>query len=1830
MMGTLKSMRDLFAVAALFTGLSSMGAVTITCGNASGAVGASAVEVVVSVENTEALDVVQLQLTISYDQTKLTAVDDGANGMATLASGVVFDQNNFSVATPGVIQVALGTFSQVGVPSGHNGPAFSIHFDVAAGADAGDVDLQVGKVPNGVVAGFTPVDPTVADGTFTVLKFYNAIADAQGVGEDDGTAAVAVLANDVDETETDVSADAMVDSIDTNGTTGAASLDAGVVSYSPNGQFEMLAQGEQGADTFTYTGSYTHPTEGAVTDTGTVTIAVTGVNDAPVFTSDPAGLTPTDEDAVYTYNITATDVDNGAILTIAATTKPGWLTLTDNGDGTATLTGTPLNDDVGDNDVVLTVSDGIAADVPQSFTVVVANTNDDPTVANPIADQPNVTEDAAFSFIIPANTFEDVDVGDALTLTSDEALDWLTFSDNGDGTATLSGTPTNSTDAGTTAVAVTADDGNGGTPPQDAFDITVTAINDDPVIAAPVGITPNSALLSGGDITATVTASDEETILGELDYAYVWKSGETVIKDTGNLTGVNTSTLTEAEQVGLGEHYPITVDVTVTDGDAATDTGSAATYVGNEPPTIAWNGTSTSPVNEGDTITIEVQVDDTGHAPQADDIATLTLTVDGTPATPTPTPVLDGATGTLTFTIDTDQNTSTHTADKEFTVEVTVTDTEGATDSAQQKITVTDVNTDPEITSVTIGQVDQGTAAPLVPEDLEAVVAADDADAEDSGNLTYTYVWKKDGQVLAGAGDDDTLTVGEQDAAGFADGDSYEITLEVTVADTRVPAGTDTLMSAATTIGNEPPAIAWDGTSTSPVNEGDTITVAVQVDDAGHAPQPDNITNLTSTVDGTPVTPTPTPVLDGVTGALTFTIETDQDTSTHAADKVFTVEVTVTDAAGSSATADQMITVTDVNSLPAITGTPATSVDQDAAYTFTPAVTDDDAEDQALVGVTQGDAFSIQNKPGWANFDTATGELSGTPTNADVGGTYNDIAIAFTDGDGAQAPLAAFDIVVNNVNDAPMADADEDATDEDTPKAIDVLTGDTDIDISGQFGAANVDGDALSVSAVTQPANGVVTNSGTGVTFDPDGQFEALDDQGTALLTFNYTLSDGQGGEDEATVTVTVNGVNDAPVIGGLRITGEGTPSRDTMTSVSLSKPEEIDQLVVNASSVTTDVEGNNIAYTYVWTLEREGGITTRIQGPAVVGGNTAFLSKSDVGGAFLKDDKVTVEVTATDDSTDPKQAIKTKSVTLGNPPWFPGLEWEAVDNAESYRIVITDDQGNEVVTLYTIDPSVKPANYLQSRNWTDSPTVKGLAPGNYTVEVTPEIDGEFGDSLDPAPQLDPVEYDSLTGADALARPPTQEEMAALEDGTPLEQLPAPAQRDGLVGGYFSPDYGVYAFFAEITEAAGYIYALQDTATESVMETELVAFLPNDDGAVSTSEDIVRTVQVTAPGTYGVAIIPVTPDYPDGVPDESAYWEFTVDQEDVGGIAGAAEDKPPVVTAAWGMIPGGDTASFDAILAPYATVDESGEADITFRWNTVLWAASYRIYIEDEFGNQVPELSFTTATAPEHSLIGTLAPGRYLWHVIAQNDNGYTEWSNPAAHFEVQGSTEDADAATLLRVNTPGVTITDLDLDVANKEVTVDYTVDKAAVTSMDIYLYDMTARAEVGIFTDAAPEANGGDVLAVGVPLLGRHEYFVQIQPTNMVGGVTYLGEWSDSATVVAPDAGAAGVIKTPVLTVVDPLDKITVTATAALVAEDTVTYGVYLLTSLGALSTSMTASVTGETAYDIILSDAFQPVNGNLLLVRARAVTADGTTSAWVGKSWRVVNGAYVATDL
>lgn len=97
---------------------------------------------------------------------------------------------------------------------------------------------------------------------------------------------------------------------------------------------------------------------------------------APSFTTSPSAST-VEETALFSYDIVVDDADAGDAITITAVDVPSWLTFTDNGDRTASLVGTPSDDDVAEYTITLIASDG-RIEVTQEVMLEVTNINDDP------------------------------------------------------------------------------------------------------------------------------------------------------------------------------------------------------------------------------------------------------------------------------------------------------------------------------------------------------------------------------------------------------------------------------------------------------------------------------------------------------------------------------------------------------------------------------------------------------------------------------------------------------------------------------------------------------------------------------------------------------------------------------------------------------------------------------------------------------------------------------------------------------------------------------------------------------------------------------------------------------------------------------------------------------------------------------------------------------------------------------------------------------------------------------------------------------------------------------------------------------------------------------------------------------------------------------------------------------------------------------------------------------------------------------------------------------------------------------------------------------------
>jgi hypothetical protein len=133
-------------------------------------------------------------------------------------------------------------------------------------------------------------------------------------------------------------------------------------------------------------------------------------------------------------------------------------------------------------------------------------------------------------------------------------------------------------------------------------------------------------------------------------------------------------------------------------------------------------------------------------------------------------------------------------------------------------------------------------------------------------------------------------------------------------------------------------------------------------------------------------------------------------TPTTANEKTYSnIVITVSDGRATASLAAFAIAVTApgtqtpaTNHAPTISGSPATSAVVGSAYSFTPTAADSDGNRLS---------FSIQQKPSWATFNIATGQLSGTPGSSDAG-TDSGIVISVSDGT-LSASTPAFSIAVS-------------------------------------------------------------------------------------------------------------------------------------------------------------------------------------------------------------------------------------------------------------------------------------------------------------------------------------------------------------------------------------------------------------------------------------------------------------------------------------------------------------------------------------------------------------------------------------------------------------------------------------------------------------------------------------------------------------------------------------------------------------------------------------------------------------------------------------------------
>jgi len=259
--------------------------------------------------------------------------------------------------------------------------------------------------------------------------------------------------------------------------------------------------------------------------------AITSGNNA-TFTEGGAG----------SFTVTSTGVPNAALSETGA--LPSGVSFTDNGNGTASLAGTPAAGSNGTYPITIVANNGISPNASQSFTLKVTSA-------------PAITSAAATTFTAgSAGSFTVTSTGNPVdSLSESGALpSGVTFVDNGDGTGTLSGTPAAGTGG---SYPITFGAANGvGSPASQSFTLTV---DEAPAITS--GSTANFAELvhSGFTVTTSGNPNAAVSVSGALP------SGVTFV-DHGN----GTASIAGTPDAGTVGTYPLTITASNGIGSDAT------------------------------------------------------------------------------------------------------------------------------------------------------------------------------------------------------------------------------------------------------------------------------------------------------------------------------------------------------------------------------------------------------------------------------------------------------------------------------------------------------------------------------------------------------------------------------------------------------------------------------------------------------------------------------------------------------------------------------------------------------------------------------------------------------------------------------------------------------------------------------------------------------------------------------------------------------------------------------------------------------------------------------------------------------------------------------------------------------------------------------------------------------------------------------------------------------------------------------------------------------------------------------------------------------------
>jgi len=860
------------------------------------------------------------------------------------------------------------------------------------------------------------------------------------------------------------------------------------------------------ADTHTLTAAPENPQVGTidiritVTDSSSesvsdiFTLTVTNVNDAPhVASAIPDQSTAEDSAFSFTFAANAFDDIDGDVLSYSAdladdSALPIWLGFNA---GTRTFSGTPANADVAVLQVRVTADDSNGGTVSDIFTLTVSNTNDAPTLANAIADQ-DTLEDSPFSYQIPTNTFADVDPDETFTWAADLPDDnplpaaWMSFAAD---THTLTASPENP-QVGTIDIRITVTD-SGGESISDTFILTVSNVNDDPHVANAI---PDQSTDEDSALFFTFAANAFDDIDGDaLSYNADLADDNALPTWLGFDAGTRTFSGTPANT----DVAVLQVRVTADDSNSGTvsDIFTLTVRNTNDAPTLA-NAILDQSTPEDSSYNFQLPANtfsDVDLDVDPGEVLSYEAVIDGETVLP----------GWLTFTTGTRTFSGTPTNDDVGSVDIRVTVTDVAGDNVSDvfSLTVTNTNDAPHVANAIPDQTSDEDSL------FTFTFAANTfADVDVGDSLSYDAkrtdnsalpVWLSfDPLTRAFSGTPDYMNTGTLSIKVIASDDNGGTVTEIF----------DIVISNV----NDAPQVA------SPISDRVTAEDAffsLQIPNSTFSDEEKDSLIYSATESGQIVLP----------DWLSFASETRLLSGTPDNGDVgsYQIDITVDDGNGGTVTDTFQVTVANVNDAPQLdVSLPDHTVNEDVPFSYR--VPDDTFSD------VDGDSLSYSFKvaddtalPSWLTVADNAGmpELSGTPANDDVGDLY--VKIIATDGNGGEA-TDLFHIVVQNVNDVPTLETpiDDRSTDEDA-EFIFVFPAATfnDIDV----------GDTLAYS-ISRPDDTALPiwltlNSDTR-TMRGTPDYDQIGD-----LEIKLTADDNHGGTVADTFILTINAVNDKPVV---------------------------------------------------------------------------------------------------------------------------------------------------------------------------------------------------------------------------------------------------------------------------------------------------------------------------------------------------------------------------------------------------------------------------------------------------------------------------------------------------------------------------------------------------------------------------------------------------------------------------------------------------------------------------------------------------------------------------